>query len=449
VKYKAYPKYKNSGLEWLGEVPAHWEIKRLKDVASVNDEVLPESTPPDWELVYVDIGSVDRVEGITNKEPMIFENAPSRARRLVSHGDTIVSTVRTYLKAIAPVQTPEPNMVVSTGFAVIRPRKIDPDYLSFLLRSDYFIENVVSRSVGVSYPATNATEVVKIPIVQPRSDEQLNIAIFLSQETKKIDGLVSKKRALIEKLKEKRTALISRTVTRGLPPEAARAASLDPHPKIKASGVEWLGDVPEHWGLKPMKYGASVITGYAFSSDDFVDDGIPLVRIGDIKKDGSVDLSNAKNLPKEFAQTYNKVLIHAGDIVMAMTGATIGKAGRYQSDQPALLNQRVCIFRANRSSDSGFLWYLLNSIFYIEHVLLTAFGGAQPNISDKELLDCIVTVPPFLEQGAISTYLEIETEKIDQLVEKTESAIERLQEYRTALITAAVTGKIDVREMQA
>jgi len=81
-------------------VPAHWAIKRLKDVASVNDEVLPESTPPDWELVYVDIGSVDRVEGITNKEPMIFENAPSRARRLVSHGDTIVSTVRTYLKAI-------------------------------------------------------------------------------------------------------------------------------------------------------------------------------------------------------------------------------------------------------------------------------------------------------------------------------------------------------------
>lgn len=254
MKYKAYPKYKDSGVAWLGEVPKHWDAKPLKYVASVNDEVLPESTPPDWDLLYVDIGSVHRVEGITKKEPMIFESAPSRARRLVSAGDTIVSTVRTYLRAIAPVQNPEPNLVVSTGFAVIRPRKIEPEYLSFHLRSSYFIENVVSRSVGVSYPATNATEVIKIPIVRPYSPEQFNIATFLNQETKKIDVLVSKKRALIEKLKEKRTVLISHTVIRGLPPEAARAAGLDPHPKLKPSGVEWLGHVPEHWGFKRLKF---------------------------------------------------------------------------------------------------------------------------------------------------------------------------------------------------
>ncbi len=149
-RYPGYAEYVDSGVEWLGSIPAGWEVKRLKDVATYNDEVLEEKTDPDYELEYVDISSVDLVQGITNQERMIFENAPSRARRKVRHGDTIISTVRTYLKAIATIRNPPPNMIVSTGFAVIRPKKMfDPNYLAYILQSEGFVGDVVTFSVGV------------------------------------------------------------------------------------------------------------------------------------------------------------------------------------------------------------------------------------------------------------------------------------------------------------
>ena len=256
-----YSVYKASGVEWLGDIPEHWRIKRLKYVASINDETLPETLDPDHELAYVDIGSVDAQQGIVTIEDMLFEGAPARARRVVRNGDTIVSTGRTYLRAIASIKSPPENLIVSTGFAVIRPRKLDPNFMSFALRESGFVETVVARSVGVSYPAVNASDVGTIPIPLPEISEQRAIADFLDHETAKLDTLVEKKRVLIEKLKEKRAALISRTVTRGLPPDAARAAGLNPHPKLKPSGVEWIGEVPEHWRVKAVKHVATIGNG--------------------------------------------------------------------------------------------------------------------------------------------------------------------------------------------
>lgn len=142
-------------------VPTHWDTLRLKYLSSVNDEALSESMPPDYEMIYVDISSVDSVKGIIRKEQYFFEDAPSRARRRVRDGDTIISTVRTYLKSIAPIVNAEMNLIVSTGFAVVRPKfKIESRFLSFVLRSSYVVEMIVSRSVGVSYPAINASEIL-------------------------------------------------------------------------------------------------------------------------------------------------------------------------------------------------------------------------------------------------------------------------------------------------
>lgn len=446
MKYPAYGRYKDSGIAWLGEVPGHWEVKRLKYLASINDSTLPESTNPDYEFSYIDIGSVNLVDGITATETMVFENAPSRARRVVQAGDIIVSTVRTYLRAIASIPESDETLIVSTGFAVIRPRLVESKFLSFALKEASFVENVVSRSVGVSYPAVNASEIGDIQILAPSEAEQTAIADFLDRETGRIDTLVAKKRKLVELLKEKRSALISRTVTRGLPDDAAREFSLEPYTRFRQSDVEWLGEVPEGWKTLPLKHLATVKTGYAFSSDDFTDEGVPVLRIGEITKEGKIDFSSAKYLPDEYLTYYRKVIVQKNDIVMAMTGATIGKAGRYNYETPALLNQRVCIFRPVENNVQDYIWYTLNTQFYAEHIALTAFGGAQPNISDSDLLACSVPVPPIAEQSAIATYLDRETSKIDRLVEKVETAINRLQECRSALITAAVTGKIDVRE---
>lgn len=206
-------KIKDSGIEWLGEVPKHWDVKRLKYTSSVNDETLTETTDPDYEFNYIDIGNVDSVKGIVGKETFRFENAPSRARRIVKKGDTIVSTVRTYLRAIAPILESENHLIVSTGFAVVRPRSINPDYLFYALRAPYFVETIVSRSTGVSYPAINASEVGTIEILIPPRDEQHTIVAFLNCETEKMDTLMGKVNYSIDLLREYRTALISATVT--------------------------------------------------------------------------------------------------------------------------------------------------------------------------------------------------------------------------------------------
>ena len=208
-----WPCLKASGVQWLGKIPEHWKAKRLKFVASINDDTLSKSEDPLRPIAYVDISSVDSILGIIKLEEMVFEDAPSRARRLVHDGDTIVSTVRTYLRAIAPVSAPPPEMVVSTGFAVIRPYMMDPGFASWVLREHGIVEEIVARSTGVSYPAINASRIGDLPVPLPPSDEQEAIANYLDQETERIDALVEKQQLLIERLKEYRSALIKAAVT--------------------------------------------------------------------------------------------------------------------------------------------------------------------------------------------------------------------------------------------
>lgn len=216
---------KDSGVEWLGEVPEHWEVQRLKYITTHNDEVLSEKTKTEYEIQYVDIGSVSAIDGIVDINKMSFESAPSRARRLVKDGDIIVSTVRTYLKAIAPIISPPINLVVSTGFTVIRPTKgLHKDYASYFLRSNVFIANVVSRSVGVSYPAINSSDLVDIYICKPEYEEQIEISSYLAKQSEKIDDLIVKASHQIELMKERRTALISAAVTGKIDVRGWRAA---------------------------------------------------------------------------------------------------------------------------------------------------------------------------------------------------------------------------------
>lgn len=204
---------KDSKIEWLATLPEHWDEKSLKYVCTINDNALPETTDPVYEINYVDIGSIDRDKGIVKKEKYLFDEAPSRARRIVKNGDIIISTVRTYLRAIAPVIDPEANLIVSTGFAVVRPRKINSKYLAYLLRSKYFVEKVVSMSVGVSYPAINSSVLSGIKIPIPSPEEQIQIAHYLTKEVGSIDKIIELSEKHIDKLTEYKTAIISAAVT--------------------------------------------------------------------------------------------------------------------------------------------------------------------------------------------------------------------------------------------
>ena len=412
-KRATYPAYRPSGMDWVGDVPEHWDVRRLKYTASINDEALPETTDPDYEFTYVDIGSVDASKGVVATETYRFEDAPSRARRIVREGDTIVSTVRTYLRAIAAIREPAENLIVSTGFAVVRPRSLDPGYLSYALRSPFFVETVVSRSTGVSYPAINAPEVGNIGVTLPPLDEQKAIAAFLDRETARIDALIEKKRRQIELLQEKRSALISHAVTKGL----------DPNAPMKDSGIEWLGQIPKHWEVKQLKRAVMFQRGHDLPQQDRLAGEVPLVTSAGV------------------SAWHNEPAAKGPGIVTGRYG-TIGHFHLVEQDYWPL--NTTLYSTTVHGNNTRFVWYmlhLLTPVFMVE-----AGKSAVPGVDRNDLHPIPVCVPPVTEQADIVRKLDRETAQIDQLAARVEDSIKMLQEHRTALIAASVTGKIDVRK---
>lgn len=204
---------KDSGVEWLGDVPCHWNVVKLKYISTLNNQTLPDSTSKHFLIKYIDIGNVSKENGISNPEEMFFSEAPSRARRIVKDGDVIISTVRTYLEAIAIILNPPYNLVVSTGFAVIHPQKLSKKFSLYSFKDRKFIQKIISMSVGISYPAINASDLITIKIPFPEYLEQDEIGDFLHKKTAKIDTLIQKQLQQIDLLKERRTALIAAAVT--------------------------------------------------------------------------------------------------------------------------------------------------------------------------------------------------------------------------------------------
>jgi len=457
VNAPAYPKTKKSGVEWLGDIPEHWEVRRLKFAVSCNDETLPENTDSETEIGYVDISSVSLAEGITCTETLSFEKAPSRARRKVRDGDTIVSTVRTYLKAIAPINKPSENLIVSTGFAVIRPLEImEPSFLGYFLQSQGFVDSVVANSKGVSYPAINPSELVCIPVSYPKNkNEQKAIAEFLDRKTGRIDELIGKKKELIGKLNEQRSALITSAVTgklqsrTGFQPVQDSQDGCPTLGKMKDSGVEWLGRIPEHWDIKRLRYLGICQNGINAGAEKF-GSGFPFVSYGDVYR-SSVLTKHPEGLVESTEEDRIIYSVLMGDVLFTRTSETIDEIGFASTCLVSIPDSSFAGFLIRFRPESGKLLpdfskhYFRNQLlrrFFIQRMNLVT----RASLSQDLLKMMPVLLPPIDEQRAIAEYLDEKTGKIDGLIRKTETAIQTLEEYRTALITAAVTGKIDVRK---
>lgn len=203
---------KDSGIEWIGEIPAEWKMSPLQYYVELNKSTLGEDTPTDYEFEYVEIGAVTLEKGISEYQHYKFADAPSRARRVVQPDDIIISTVRTYLKAIAIVPDKE-NVIVSTGFAVLTPKNICISYLGFALKSEYFVHMVSANSVGISYPAINSSDLVKFKIAIPSRTEQEEIANYLDKKCTEMDKLIAKKTALLEEMESYKKSVIYEYVT--------------------------------------------------------------------------------------------------------------------------------------------------------------------------------------------------------------------------------------------
>jgi type I restriction enzyme S subunit len=432
MSYPAYPANKESGVEWLGEIPGHWNITPLKFSASCNDAVLPDSTDEDYEIKYVEISDVNEISGITGSTSYKFSDAPSRARRMLQDGDVLISTVRTYLRAIAPVVTPPENLIASTGFAVVRPRKgiLDGTFLGYLLRAEWWISEVIARSVGVSYPAINASDLIGLNVPVPAWHEQIQIARFLDHETARIDALIEEQQRLIELLKEKRQAVISHSVTKGL----------DPTVPMKDSGVEWLGEVPAHWRSRKVKrlFAQSKRQGY---TDMEV---LSVYRDYGVVKKNSRDDNNNKT-PDDLS-LYQ--LVMAGDLVVNKMKAWQGSLG--VSEYQGITSPDYVVYSPSHGEAPKFLHYLLRAS-HMPKVYLSISNGIRPSqwrIEPEKFEQVEVFLPGKREQLEIVTYLENQLTRINELMLCCEQASNFFSERRSALISAAVTGKIDVRGWQ-
>jgi len=430
------PYYRNIDVSGLEAISDHWGIKPLWAVVTCNDDILPENTCPEEEIAYVEISSVKAGQGITEVAELPFGDAPSRARRKVENGDVLISTVRTYLRAITPVLDPPNNLVVSTGFAVLRPRAIDSGFLGYAVQTEFFIAEVISRSVGVSYPAINASDLVRIKVPLPPLPEQSVIAAFLDRETGKIDTLVKEQKRLIELLKEKRQAVISQAVTKGINPDT----------KMKDSGIEWLGEVPEHWEMKRLKYlvaSKSGPFGSALTKDQYVESGYRVYGQEQVIP-GDFSIGDYYISAERFAELA-QYRVMGGDILVSCVG-TFGKIAIVPDKvESGIINPRLIRLRIITPIIPKYLETLLKSHFVYEQFSLLSRGGTMDVINIETLNSITIVVPPIDEQSRILAWLDRETANIDTFIEQSELAITLLQERRASLISAAVTGKIDVR----
>ena len=414
-------------------LPAGWSSKRLKYLATYNDEVLAESTDEDQEIDYVEISRVSLSRGIEQVERMTFGQAPSRARRKVKSGDVLISTVRTYLRAIAKVDKASPDLIASTGFCVVRPNDdVDSGFIGWAAKSEPFVSEVVARSVGVSYPAINASELVTIDIPLPPLDTQQRIARFLDEKTARIDGLIEKKRALLDRLAEKRQALITRAVTKGLNPDAP----------MKPSGIDWLGDIPAHWDVFLVKRRYDVQYGIGGEIDRSIEEGTRLLSLPNITKEGRFWL---EEVPFTQVAT-SEDLLREGDLLFNWrNGSTehLGKTVRFDlqgewSHVSFLLRLRP----KDEDNYSGFLRYFLNGLRETEFFAY-AKAGVNNTFNLFELRNLPVISPSsFAEQREIAEYLDRSVHGLDAVNDSIRGSISGLEEYRKAVITAAVTGRI-------
>jgi type I restriction enzyme S subunit len=431
VNWRLYPDYRPSGDDVLGEIPQSWRAKPLKRVTSFNDDVLPETTDPDYQIEYVDISNVSAERGIEGTEVMPFAKAPSRARRTVEDGDVIISTVRTYLKAIAPIRHPPHNMVVSTGFAVVRPRnELQPAFAAYMLHANYFMDEVVAHSVGVSYPAINASEMACFKVPLPPIKDQGAITGFLDRETAKLDTLIAKQERLIELLQEKRQAVISHAVTKGLNPDAP----------MKDSGVEWLGEVPAHWNIEKFSRAVQIAEGQVdpevepYSSMRLVAPNHIESRTGRV-----VGVETAA----EQGAISGKYFCGRGDVIYSKIRPGLAKATVASED--CLCSADMYPMRPRGELRGRFLLLLLLSSQFTAWSVLEADRVAMPKINRETLNDLRLPLPPIDEQDEIVDCVERKATRIDGTLMKVAKSIDLMREHRSALISAAVTGKIDVR----
>ncbi len=417
-KYRAYPAYKASGVEWLGDVPEHWEVKRLKFLAQI-------SNGQDQKQVIDDNGcySIYGSGGIFGKSNEYLYNQPSV---LLGRKGTIDK----------PLFVTEPFWTVDTMYYT----KIYPiTFPKFFFYQCLTIQFAMYQ-YGSALPSMTQESLNGVLFSTPEYIEQQQIADFLDDKTAHIDKLIEQKQQMIKLLNEKRIALITQAVTKGL----------DLTVPMKDSCVEWLGNVPEHWEVKRLRF---VINSNPVKSElvNFdINNLVSFVPMENVGEYGGIVLANEKPLSDVYTgYTY----FAENDVILAKITPCFengkGAIAKGLTNGIAFGTTELHVMRPLTGYSENFLFYLSISYSFREIGASEMYGaGGQKRVPEDFIKNFCIGFPEYIEQQQIANYLDTETQKIDDMIKTVKLAITTLQEYRTALITAAVTGKIDVRDFK-
>lgn len=439
-----YQKYKPSGVEWIGEIPGHWGVNRIKYVATIETG----TTPPKEKEEYYEGGTYlwvkpDELNGLTpildSKEKLT--EAGRTVARVVPEGSVLVCCIGTIGKiGVAGCDLSTNQQINAVVFD--RAKVITPAFGKYVLSSLEQEHIRISNRVVVGIINKNSQKGIAIPI--PPLPEQQTTAAYLNDKTGKIDALIKKKERLIELLKEQRTAIINQAVTKGINPDV----------KMKESGIEWIGDIPEHWNRTKIRY--EVMAGRMQHQDgnhgelhptsaDYVDDGIPFIMANNIN-DGEVDIRDCKFITKILADTLRVGFAKEGDVLLTHKG-TIGRVGvirRIPTDY-LMLTPQVTYYRCSNRILNDFLRYVFEShYFQTELDIIASKGTTRDYVGLMAQNDLNLVLPRRDEQEQIVKVIERRVLPTLETIRKNERLIQFLNEYRTAVISEVVTGKIDV-----
>ena len=436
MKRPAYPAYKDSGIEWLGEIPEHWSAISVKKCYEIRLGKMLQNNPnsDDDRLVpYLKALHVLWYEVCTSDLPVMWASSFDLRQYEVRDGDLLVCEGGEVGRS-AIVFNPPNNCIIQN--ALHRVRGFNRADVGFLMYTLHAVSNsgwfdVLCNKATIAHFTHEKFSDLRIP--KPPIPEQRAIAAFLDRETARIDGLIEKKQRQIELLQEKRAALISHAVTKGL----------DPNAKMKDSGIEWLGDIPEEWVVMRIKKLGRIRYGLG-EPPNYVDNGLPFIRATDINR-GKIDLDKVKKVEPEDIPWSRKPILNIDEILVVRSGAYTGDSAIVTESIAGCVAGYDMVLTIENGLAEFFAWVLLSKYMLYGQIYLERMRAAQPHLNAEELGSFIVLTPPISEQHSIVAFLNQETVRIDGLINKVGESMTLLREYRTALISAAVTGKIDVR----
>ena len=437
MSFPRYPKYKPSGVEWLGEVPEHWAVSRLgfecDTLVPMRDK--PEHLSGDIPWIRIEDFSGKFISDSKSGQGVSPETVRMMNLKILPVG-TVLCSCSCIMGATAIVA--KPLVTNQTFIGVVPKQSFLSDYLYFLFHTAAEHLNSIGTGAIQAYLSRDDFRRLRVPC--PSRNDQTQITAFLDRETSKIDELVAEQRRLMELLKEKRQAVISHAVTKGL----------NPHAAMKPSGIEWFGNVPQVWTV--TKFGRVVFMqeGPGLRTWQFADAGTRVICVTNITE-GGIDFSRFEKFisTEEYNISYRHFTVRRGDVLLSSSGNSWGKVAIYEGEDEVILNTST--IRLNESEGSplsrDYIAMLLQSDTVREQLGLAMTGSCQPNFGPTHLNCVMVAIPSRAEQAAIIEYLNTEILKLDILTAEAQRAIELLQERRTALISAAVTGQIDVRSL--